>query len=433
MKPSLSPCLVLAVLSLLGDVAFAQSAATSSVASLQTMYEDKVKLDILRPHELAVADLNTKFAAALDRAQETAQKSGNLDEAVAIKKEKEAVLAGGYSPSAAEDPKTPASIKTLRTTYRNTVAKLELERDKRWQPLKEALARSLNGVIDTLTKSGKLDEAILAKKLREELLAAKTGPKANGVANSPALSADGKTFVNTLGMKFVPVPGTTILMCIHETRRQDYAAYAQAVPTIDSSWKNQEHEGIPCGHEDAHPVVGVSWDDAQGFCEWLSKTEGKTYRLPTDREWSIAVGIGRAEKWTKEATPEMLNDKLADEFPWGDDFPPKTKDQPGNYADSAWKEKFPTEPFLEGLTDGFATTAPVMSFKPSKTGIFDMGGNVWEWIDDWWNEEKSQRTLRGGAWSYNERTSLLSTHRSRRKSSDRLNAIGFRCVVAIGP
>ncbi len=429
MKPSLSPCLVLAVLSLLGDVALAQSAATSSVASLQTMYEDKVKLDILRPHEVAVADLNTKFAAALDRAQETAQNSGNLDEAVAIKKEKEAVLAGGYSPSATEDTKTPASIKTLRTTYRNAITKLELERDKRWQPLKEALARSLNGVIDTLTKNGKLDEAILAKKLREELLAAKTSPKANGVANSPALSADGKTFVNTLGMKFVPVPGTTILMCIHETRRQDYAAYAQAVPTVDGAWKNQEYEGVPCGHEDSHPVVGVSWDDAQGFCTWLSKTEVKTYRLPTDREWSIAIGIGRAEKWTKEATPEMLNDKLADEFPWGDDFPPSTKDQPGNYADSAWKAQFPKEPFLEGLTDGYATTAPAMSFKPNKLGIHDLGGNVWEWIDDWWNAEKAQRTLRGGAWSYNERTSLLSTHRSRRRSSDRLNTIGFRCVV----
>jgi len=69
--------------------------------------------------------------------------------------------------------------------------------------------------------------------------------------------------------------------------------------TVDSSWKNQQTNGIPSGDKDDHPVVGVSWDDAHGFCAWLSKKEGSTFRLPTDEERSIAVGLGRKEKRTR--------------------------------------------------------------------------------------------------------------------------------------
>ncbi len=421
MKPSLSPCLMLAVLSLLVDAAFGQSAATSSVASLQTIYEDKVKLDILRPHEVAVADLNTKFAAALDRAQETAQKAGNLDEAVAIKKEKEAVLAGGYSPSATEDTKTPASIKTLRTTYRNAITKLELERDKRWQPLKEALARSLNGVIDTLTKNGKLDEAIAAKNLQAELLASKTLPAGSGTPK------DG--FTNSLGMKFVPVPDANIMTCIHETRKQDYAAFASENPDADSSWKAPAtKEGVLVSDADDHPVVMVNWSDAVAFCAWLSKKENKEYRLPSDREWSLAVGIGRDEK--DGETPQTLNAKVRDEYPWGKKWPlPKDS---GNYADLSTKSRLPDYQTISEYTDGFPTTAPVMKFKPNKIGIYDLGGNVWEWTQDWFNGENRERVLRGASWYYREEGGLLSSYRSRRSPVDRNLYCGFRCVIVSG-
>jgi len=168
---------------------------------------------------------------------------------------------------------------------------------------------------------------------------------------------------NTLGMKFLPIKGTVALFCIHETRRADYAAYATEVPGVDGAWKDVKMNGIPVGDKDDHPVVSVSWADANAFCAWLSKKEGKTYRLPTDEEWSIAVGLGRAEKRPKGTTPAMLSGKEITEFPWGGDYPPKTKDQAGNYGDMTWKEKFPTEPFIEDYNDGFATTAPVMSFE----------------------------------------------------------------------
>jgi formylglycine-generating enzyme required for sulfatase activity len=422
MKPLLSPCLVLAILSLLSGVAFAQLAAAPSVASLQTMYEDKVKLDVLRPHEVAVADLNTKFAAALDRAQETAQKSGNLDEAVAIKKEKEAVLAGGYSPSATEDTETPASIKTLRTTYRNTVAKLELERDKRWQPLKEALARSLNGVIDTLTKSGKLDEALVAKKLREELLIAKTdlaGGSAGGSSASPLL---GNTFVNTLGMKFIPVPKTKILMCIHETRRQDFSTFIAASDSTASNWKTASFEGVPLDDGPTHPVTMVTWNDAADFCEWLSKKEDKSYRLPTDVEWGLALGI------PKKGQGE--SNRLDDEkyvFPWGNSpVPPKGF---GNYADTSFASKFPNHYSLKGYVDGFPTTSPVMSFQPSPLGFYDLGGNVWEWCEDWLDEKQGRRVARGGSWYGYDAEDMRSSYRGGIPPSQGRPYYGFRCVL----
>ena len=114
------------------------------------------------------------------------------------------------------------------------------------------------------------------------------------------------------------------------------------------------------GDKDDHPVVGVSWVDAQAFCGWLSKKEGKTYRLPTDQEWSIAVGLGRHEKSDKGTTPIMFSGKVA-EFPWGGTYPPRTNDKAGNYADTSLKDKLPTLTVIEGYTDGFPTTAPVMS------------------------------------------------------------------------
>ncbi len=245
---------------------------------------------------------------------------------------------------------------------------------------------------------------------------------------APATAAK-SDFSNSLGMKFVKVTGTQVLFCIHETRRQDYAVFAAEVQGVDGSWKNQTREGVPCGHEDNHPVVGVSWDDANGFAIWLSKKEGRKFRLPTDKEWSYAVGIGRDEKWTKDTTPEMLKVKVLNEFPWGSDFPPKTKELIGNYGDMAWKGIAATQPFIEGYSDGFATTAPVMSFKPNKLGLYDMGGNVMEWCEDWFNAAQKDRTLRGAGFSNSERGSVLSSDRTHYPPATRSYIYGFRIVV----
>ena len=82
-------------------------------------------------------------------------------------------------------------------------------------------------------------------------------------------------------------------------------------------------------------MVNVSWTDAQAFCAWLSQKEGVTCRLPTDREWSIAVGIGGEERWESDTTPETVA-KPPDIFPWGEEWPPP--EGAGNYRDESWRK-----------------------------------------------------------------------------------------------
>jgi len=112
-----------------------------------------------------------------------------------------------------------------------------------------------------------------------------------------------KLFVNTLGMKFVTMPGTEVAFCIWESRVENYAVCAAAIAGVDASWKNPRYSTISFTQTDTHSVVMVSWEDAQAFCTWLTKKElaagklkaGQRYRLPTDAEWSVAVGFGKRD------------------------------------------------------------------------------------------------------------------------------------------
>jgi len=240
-----------------------------------------------------------------------------------------------------------------------------------------------------------------------------------------------RPFVNSLGMKFVPVPGTKVLMCIHETRYKDYASYANEVPGVDGAWKDQSADGFtPTDRPEDHPVIKVSWEDAQKFCAWLSKKEGKTYRLPTDQEWSIAVGIGRDEKWKSDTTPATV-EKNQTEFPWGDQWPPPKGS--GNFSDDSRKAKAPIARvrYLEGYDDGFPTTAPVMSFKPNNFGLYDLECNVREWAEDWWDNAKADRVLRGGCWNDYVRGYVLSSSRTHLPPGSRRSILGFRVVVVV--
>ncbi len=248
--------------------------------------------------------------------------------------------------------------------------------------------------------------------------------------NEPASATKERPFENALGMKFVPVPGTNVLMCIHETRYQDYAAYAADAPA-DPGWKDQSAEGFtPTDKLASHPVMKVSWDDAQNFCAWLSKREGRVYRLPTDLEWSTAAGIGREKKWEPGTMPASVAAHHTT-FPWGDVYPPPTGS--GNYSDASRKStaKPPANAlFLDDYNDGFPTAAPVMSFRPNPLGIFDMGGNVSEWLQDW-DEGRKDRNVRGGSFGdMNERV-LRSSHYARFWPDKRDSYFGFRCVVEL--
>jgi len=234
----------------------------------------------------------------------------------------------------------------------------------------------------------------------------------------PATNA---SFTNTLGMKFVPVPGTKILMSIWETRVQDYAAYAAANPEVDDEWKDYEFLSYKQGPD--HPVVNVSWEDAQAFCQWLSKKEGKSYRLPTDAEWSCAVGIGDQESAT--ASPSYLNSvRIRDVYPWGSGWPPPKG--AGNFHGEEGAVSGLSQTL--GFRDEHPVTAPVGSYLPNKLGIYDLGGNVWEWCEDSYSWNSDFRVLRGASWVSHYSGFLRSSFRGMYAAWVRSDVSGFRLV-----
>ncbi len=191
--------------------------------------------------------------------------------------------------------------------------------------------------------------------------------------------AGGRWDIPSLGMEFVPVPGTTVLFSIWETRVKDFEAFVTATGH-DATGAMYSFRGGAGGHHGAtwrepgfpqgstHPVVGVNREDGQAFCAWLTQqertagrlAEGQKYRLPTREEWASAFG--------------------ADEFPWGSEWPPPPG--AGNFADEAGKRGlFPqwqdTE-YLKGYDDGYDGTAPVGLFAPNGLGIYDLAGNAAE-------------------------------------------------------
>ena len=396
------------------------------LAGLEQAFQAAVDREANAAFKVSVATLDKSYLGALDRTIVAGTQSGDLEGTLALKSEKERIAKGEGVPSVLDEntqlvARIPELLRNLRQTYRGTIAQHEAVRLKAMEPLYEKYDQALATVHAYLTKVSRFDDATRVKTLRDRIAA---------VRDPGAAAAARNSFTNALGMKFVPVPGTNVLFCIHETRRQDYTAFAGEVRGMNDLWKNSKRDGIPCGNEENHPVVGVSWDDTKAFCAWLSGKEGRNYRLATDREWSIAVGIDRSEYRTTDTTPELLNSKLQNVFPWGGSLP--AQDGPGSRE--LRRHHLETDfsidrSFVEGYKDGFVTTAPVMSFAPNKLGLYDLGGNAWEWVEDWYNIAQTDRVMRGG--SFCDAGNLLSSARFHQPPARREGIQGFRCVLEL--
>ena len=225
-------------------------------------------------------------------------------------------------------------------------------------------------------------------------------------------------FENSLGMKFVPVPitggptaGKRLLFSVWDTRVQDYEVFANETKR---EWPKPDFQQGP-----THPAVMISWDDAQAFCHWLTERERKTgklstnnhYRLPTDHEWSCAVGIGQIE--TAEGIPESKSAKIKVLY-WGTKWPaPK---ECGNFS-----------PMLQ--VDEFNNTSPVGSFAANENGLYDMGGNVYQWCEDWFDTKQETRVTRGASWGFGYGTFESSYRGARQPHAKSDDGGGFRCVL----
>lgn len=224
-------------------------------------------------------------------------------------------------------------------------------------------------------------------------------------------------YVNSLNMRFVPVAGTNVLFSIWDTRVQDFEIFTTAT---QRSWSKPNFKQAA-----THAVTNVSWDDSKAFCVWLTQvertagrlSEKQKYRLPTDAEWSVAVGQKK--------------------YPWGNVWPPPHG--AGNYGSSLQIDDYPF-------------TSPVGMFVPNDAGLYDIGGNVWQWCEDWYRKDmneqavldklqglkddgggRKQHVVRGASWYVSEPPYMLSSIRvGGGVPTYRNGNNGFRCVLVEG-
>jgi serine/threonine protein kinase len=222
----------------------------------------------------------------------------------------------------------------------------------------------------------------------------------------------GQPFSNSLGMKFVPLGNVQI--SVWETRLQDYEAFCRAT--------GRRYDPPDFHQTPSDPVVKVSWFDAMAFCKWLTEKEQdenligdqQAYRLPMDTEWSMAAGLAKESG----ATPEARDGKIKNEFPWGKQWPPPSG--AGNYAVTQKRR---------------GTTLPVGTFESNSIGLYDLGGNVWEWCLDTYKGDNTGSSrdwgvLRGGSWATRNRLEMQSSYRNVVDRNERDVIYGFRCVLA---
>ncbi len=236
-----------------------------------------------------------------------------------------------------------------------------------------------------------------------------------------------KPWQNGIEMRFVPI-GPDLMASIWETRVRDYELFAK------ESGRGLIGPDFPQTAE--HPVVNVSREDARAFCVWLTAREQgaeriaqtHVYRLPTDLEWSQMAGI--VEK--ADMSPSWRDAQKQSIFPWGNVWPPESA--VGNFADvtAANASGYNSERTISEYNDSFAYTAPVGSFRENANGLFDLSGNVQEWVEDSYSKigKNPLGVLRGGGWNTYQPENLKTGSRNPQPPTFRDAIYGFRVVLA---
>ena len=166
-----------------------------------------------------------------------------------------------------------------------------------------------------------------------------------------------------------------------------------------------------------HPVTHISWNDAEKYCEWVEA------RLPTEGEW---------EKAARGGIDGVV-------YPWGNKFDGAQE----NFCDMNCSLDWANT----SINDGYAHTSPGASFPPNNYGLYDMAGNLWEWVADWYDEDYyenspslnplgpatgSTKTMRGGSWNQYD-VFLRSANRGYYFPDSSGSGIGFRCARSTTP
>jgi len=247
-------------------------------------------------------------------------------------------------------------------------------------------------------------------------------------------AAESETIVNSIGMKMAPVPAGNFMMGQEsggdfDERPVHRVAISKGFHMSATEITNAQYEPFDPEHrnlrgklgfskEDNEAVVFVSWNDAAKFCEWLSKKEGKPYRLPTEAEWEYACRAGTT-------TPYSTGDAL-----------------PKEYQKNVGEIWFPDRARSSG---GQPVPLAVGQTPPNPWGLYDMHGNVEEWCADWYGPyiagdqsdpvgraDGDFRVTRGGSHS-TELRYLRSANRSGALPHDKSWLIGFRVVLGEMP
>ncbi len=380
-----------------------------------------------------LVELTSKYQTALKSAEDAAINSGELDPVEAIQAamaradEFAAVIHDLPTHETVQplpslpplEANAPESLEKLRGIFDAQVAKIE-------SSLLTLLDQSLKGVQSDLVKRDGIEDAQAVENYRSALrnpsLTTTNQARVKEEANqlSGAAATKDRPFVNSLGMQFVPVPETSVLFSIWETRVRDYQRFVQA---SGRSWS-------PPGfaQDENHPAVNVTFEDAESFCRWLTKLEkdsgtlpaSASYRLPTDHEWSCLAGIGNREDPSQPPIQKSQWEEGEGTYPWG-----MSDEPPVGFANFRGIDR-----------DAFANTAPIGSFPPSPVGAFDVWGNASEWCSDWLDPNKRQtRVIRGNGW---DNWGPIRTKEFRGPfggkplPGGKAEAVGFRCVLDLG-